>query len=292
VSSRRTLILLLAVGLGLVAAFFLYTYVNNIEDDKASDFQLVNVLKTVETVPRGTLGEDAIDKVLVETGSIPREYYPDDAVVNADSIRGKVAIFDIPSGVAITQTMFVSQDEVEVSFRRRLEQPNWVTVTVSVDQVGSVAGLLVPGDEVNMMVAVDLDPSDLEALPDQPAPDELVITFEKRYEMLYQRVHILAVGTATESLPGEDVSDSSTEEEQQDTGDTGLITFNVPPDAAQLIATAQLNSSLYLSLVPEDYDPQEVGPVERIEPFITTLPGQDPAQLTPYGPDQNGGTGE
>jgi pilus assembly protein CpaB len=289
VSSRRTLILLLAVGLGLVAAFFLYTYVNNIEDETASDFQLVNVLKAVEPIPRGTLGEDAIDQTLVETDSIPRQFYPDEAVANADSIRGKVAVFNIPPGVPITQSMFVSQDEIEVSFRRRLENPNWVTVTVSVDQVASVAGLLVPGDEVNMMVAVELDQEDLDSLPEQPQPGDLPILFDKRYEMLYQRVHILAVGTTTQSLPGEDTSTNGDEQQQQNQGDTGLITFNVPADAAQLIATAQLTSSLYLSLVPNDYDPKEVGPVEPIDPFVLTLPGQDPAKLTPYGPDENGG---
>jgi Flp pilus assembly protein CpaB len=292
VSSRRTLILLLAVGLGLVAAFFLYTYVNNIEDEAASDFDLENVLKAVEQIPRGTLGEDAIDAVLVESGTIPREYKPDQAIVNVDSIRGKVAIFDIPAGVAITDTMFVSEEDVEISFRRRLEQPDWATATISVDQVGSVAGLLVPGDEVNMMVAVDIEPEDLEALPEQPPPDQLVFTFERRYEMLYQKVHILAVGSATESLPGEEVATDEENERQQNQGDTGLITFNVPPDAAQLIATAHLTSTIYLSLVPTDYDPVEIGPVEPIEPFLETLPGQNADQLTPYGPDGSGGGDE
>jgi pilus assembly protein CpaB len=290
VSSRRTLILLLAVGLGLVAAFFLYTYVNNIEDEAASDFDLENVLKAVELIPRGTLGEDAIDAVFVESGTIPREYKPEQAIVNVDSIRGKVAIFDIPAGVAITDTMFVSEEDVEISFRRRLEQPDWATATISVDQVGSVAGLLVPGDEVNMMVAVDIDPEDLEALPEQPPPDQLVFQFERRYEMLYQKVHILAVGTATESLPGEEVAAEG--EEEQTTGDTGLITFNVPPEAAQLIATAHLTSTIYLSLVPTDYDPVEIGPVEPIPPFLENLPGQNADQLTPYGPDGNGGGDE
>jgi Flp pilus assembly protein CpaB len=292
VSSRRTLILLLAVGLGLVAAFFLYTYVNNIEDEAASDFDLENVLKAVEQIPRGTLGEDAIDAVLVESGTIPREYKPEQAIVNVDSIRGKVAIFDIPAGVAITDTMFVSEEDVEISFRRRLEQPEWSTATISVDQVGSVAGLLVPGDEVNIMVAVEIEEEDLETLPEQPPPGQLVYRFDQQFAMLYQKVHILAVGTATESLPGEDVVAEGEEAEEQSTGDTGLITFNVPPRAAQLIASAQLNSSIYLSLVPTDYNPVEIGPVEAIEPFLENLPGQDADQLTPYGPDGSGGGDE
>jgi hypothetical protein len=38
---------------------------------------------------------------------------------------------------------------------------------------------------------------------------------------------------------------------------------------------------MYLSLVAEDYAPREVGPLDM---NLTVLPGEDPAQLTPYGP--------
>ena len=110
VSSRRTLILLLAVGLGLVAVFFLYTYVNGIEDDVEDQYQLTNVLKAAESVPANTLGEVAIEESLVETGQIPREFRPEGAITNSDAIRGRVALFDIPPGLAITDGMFVSAD--------------------------------------------------------------------------------------------------------------------------------------------------------------------------------------
>ena len=99
---------------------------------------------------------------------------------------------------------------------------------------------------------------------------------------LYQKVNVLAIGSQTELSPGEQVSTSSSSgSTTQDTGNTGIITFNVTPVAAQWIASAQASGSMYLSLVPEDYAPRELAP---LDPAVTLLPGEDPAQLTPYGP--------
>jgi Flp pilus assembly protein CpaB len=293
VSSRRTLILLLAVGLGLVAVFFLYTYVNGIEDDVEDQYQLTNVLKAAEPVPANTLGEVAIEESLVETGQIPREFRPEGAITNSDAIRGRVALFDIPPGLAITDGMFVSADEVSVSFRRRLEQPNFTTVTVRVDDVRGVGGLLVPGDEVNIYVSAPLsiDDATFDALVAEKglAPNEPYFQPPNYVQNLYQRVHVIAVGTTTVQLPGESVTNETNTEEdvaaETEEVDAGLITFNVPPAAVQKIASWIDN--VYLSLVPEDYAPEaiEAPPVLWAQ---EDFPGQNPDQLTPYGPDETG----
>lgn len=290
VSSRRTLILLGAVGLGLLAAFFLYTYVNGLEDDIKSDIQPVSVVVAAEPIPSGTLGEDAIDQVLVKNDSLPRENVPEGAVVNTDALNGKVALFDIPKNLPITLDMFVSPSEAQVSFRRRLENPEWVTVTISVDQISGVAGLLVPGDEVNIMVPIEIENIEEVAEPLLAGldPEDSAWVLQNRYEMLYQKVHILAIGSLTEQIPGEtgtaegDADQAEAAEAEQA---SGLITFNVPTEAAQLIATATLDADLYLSLVPVEYEPAVV---EAPPLVLETLPGQDADQLTPYGPDADG----
>jgi Flp pilus assembly protein CpaB len=264
--------------------------VNGIEDDVEDQYQLTNVLKAAEPVPANTLGEVAIEESLVETGQIPREFLPEGAVLNSDSIRGRVALFDIPPGLAITDGMFVSADEVSVSFRRRLEEPNFTTVTVRVDEVRGVGGLLVPGDEVNIFVGNPLEISDetLDALiaTEALAPDEVFFQPPNYVQNLYQRVHVLAVGDTTVQLPGESVTNEDGEEEAQtEQVDAGLITFNVPPAAVQKIVSWL--DSVYLSLVPEDYAPDVI----EAPPVLWTsddFPGQNADQLTPYGPDESG----
>lgn len=267
-----------AIALGVLAAFALYQYVNGLEDDIKGDAEEVQVFKAAELIPRGTGGAEATDAGLIEDSEIPKEFRPETAITTLTEIEGEVALFDVTAGTPITAEMFVSQAETQVSFRRRLEQPDWVTVTVSADAVNGVAGFLVPGDEVNMMLALQVENSaeapEVNAIP----PGDVAWITDNRYEMLYQKVHILAIGDTVELQPGE-------EPPEEESAGGGLVTFNVPVDAAQLIATAQLSSTLYLSLVPEDYEP---APVEPPDLVIDVLPGQDPEQLTPYGPDGSG----
>jgi Flp pilus assembly protein CpaB len=136
-----------------------------------------------------------------------------------------------------------------------------------------VAGFLVPGDEVNLMVLQD----------NSAGGGDSYLTKTARY--LYQKVQILAVGSSTLLSPGEQVQTASSKDKAAaNTGDSGLITFNVPPEAAQWIASAQEINGLYLSLVADDYQPK---PLPPIDPGTSTLPGEDAGQLTPYGPTGN-----
>lgn len=274
------MILLGAIALGVLAAFALFQYVSGIEEEAEEDLELTPVFRATESIPQGTFGNEAVDSGLVEADEIPKKFKPDGAIESTDQIRDDVALFDIPAGIPITDQMFVPEAETQTSFRRRLQQPDWVTATISVDQVGGVAGLLVPGDEVNMMLALEAATEGGEAPPEVAGGGWVL---DSHYEVLYQKVHILAIGQEAQLLPGEEQEEG--EGGGGGAGGGGLITFNVPPDAAQLIASAQLDASLYLSLVPEEYEP---APIEPPDPVIDVLPGQNPDELTPYGPDGDG----
>ncbi len=279
-SSRRTLILLGAIAVGVIAALLLFNYVRGIEDRANDNAKRVDVFSAQADIPRGTPGETATADGSVSSSKIPQEFKPATAITSTDEIEKKVALFDIAQGTVIVQGMFVDPATTQISFRERLENPEHVAITISVDQVSGVAGFLVPGDEVNILVFQDIQGAGGGDTPEgEVGPTG---TFDSIARYLYQKVQILAVGESTLLSPGEQAS--STEGETASAGNTGLITFNVPPDAAQLIAMAQQANSIYLSLVPEDYVPKELPPPD---PLVTLLPGEDPAQLTPYGPSGN-----
>jgi Flp pilus assembly protein CpaB len=281
-------ILLAAVGLGLVSAFFLFQYIDGIEDDVRADIEPVPVFKATETIPQGTTGEDAVNAGWVELGEIAQEFQPEGPILNADAISGQVAVFDIPRGLPISRDMFVEPSAAEVSFQRRLSNPNWVTVTVSVDEVRGVSGFLIPGDEVNIMVGDDLGRFDDDVLDFLAAEaglggEEIFFVPPTFHQHLYHKVHVLAVGRITQRLPGEAAPEGDAASPDV-IGNTGLITFNVPPEAAQNIAT--WGPSVYLSLVPENYEPSQID-----RPPIVWAADDFPAQsseLTPYGPDGDG----
>jgi len=275
VSSRRTLILLGAIALGVVAALLLFNYVRGIEDRANDNARRVDVFVARQDILRGTPGETAASDGAIGQSQIPQEFRPASAIQTTDEIQRKVAVFDIPANSPIVRGMFVDPGQTQISFRARLRNPDHVAVTVSVDDVRGVAGFLVPGDEVNLMVFQEGSAANADA------GDTTVFSSVGRY--LYQKVQILAVGQSTLLAPGEETATAANGAAAPAAG-SGLITFNVPPEAAQYIATAQQGGGLYMSLVADDYQPR---PLPPLDPTFSTLPGENPAELTPYGPQGN-----
>lgn len=242
--SRRTLILIAAVLIGAVAAYALYSYVNSVEDRAYQNARRVQVYVVQDPIGKGTSGDQAIAEKLIGVGEIPQEFRPATAITDTAVLAGKVALIDLAPGQVVVDGMFVSQESAFVTFAERIPADQ-VAITLSIDAVRGVAGLLVPGDKVNMMVVT---PGGEGGLGD--------------VRFLYQNVDILAIGqvAAGEVAPG---------------GASGsdLITFAVPPDAAQRIAL--VGTQVYLTLAPKNYVPLDLPPVNAENLF-------QPGVLTPY----------
>ncbi len=248
--SRRTLILIAAVLIGAIAAYALYSYVNGVEDRAYDNARRVQVFVVDEPIVKGTSGDQAVADKLIDVGEIPQEFRPADAITDTAVLSGKVALYDLSPGQVVVDGMFVDQQSAFVTFAERIPVDQ-VAITVSIDQVRGVAGLLVPGDKVNLLVVTP---------PAEGTPGGLGSA-----QFLYQNVEILAIGQTT-------TGDLGTGTEQSSAG-SDLVTFSVPPDAAQRIAVT--GSLLYLTLAPKNYVPLDLPPVNGDNLF-------QPGVLTPY----------
>lgn len=284
-SSRRTVILIAAIVVGALAALGLLNYVRGIEDRANGNAERVKVFKIAEPIPKGTFGQDAFDQGLIVTDEIPREFFPASAITNEADIADQVAISNLAANQVVVGDQFVPQAEALVSFSDLLsvadtENPatQEVAITISVDSVKGVAGLLVPGDFVNILIGVE---GDATAATDTPVPEgtdpNSVGTYANAHRYLFQKVQILAIGQQRVLSAGETVATDATG--NQVTTASGLVTFAVPPAAAQRIASVS-GGSIYLTLVNKDYEPFPIAPIDPLE----TLPGESGGQLTPYGP--------
>lgn len=273
-SSRRTLILIAAALVGAIAAYALFTYVGGIEDEANDNAERVQIFKIVQDIPKGTFGDEAFLQGFIERDVIAKEYRPATAITDASQIDGLVAISDLPANQVVVSNQFVSQAESLSTFSGLLKN-NEVAITVSVDQIRGVAGLLVPGDFVNLLVLVEEQAQDAEGGTTQPTG----LVYERPSRYLYQKVQILAVGQTRKLEPGETAATNADGTPTTATT-SGLITFVVPAEAAQRIASVG-EAALYLSLVAKDYQPEPLGPIAEGE----TLPGETGGELTPYGPD-------
>jgi pilus assembly protein CpaB len=242
VGNRRTVILIVAVVVALVAAGAIYSYLNSVQDRAYNNAKLVKVFRVEKDIQKGLPGEQAIDQEYVKSGDIPQKYRPTTALTDINAIRGKVALNNLSSGQIVVDGMFVDPRTATVSFAQRIP-PGQVAVTISVDNVHGVAGLIVPGDQVNIMAQ---------------AQDG------QRY--LFQNVNVLAIGNTPAPQPGDTTATTA-----PSVGGGGLMTFAVPPLAAAKISVA---SGVYLTLVPPGNQPVAVPPVNSGNLFT--------GPLTPY----------
>ena len=276
-SSRRTLILIAAVLVGAVAAYALWTYIGGIEDEANDNAERVEIFKIVQDIPKGTFGDEAFAQGFIEEDVIAAEYRPATAITDPSQIDGLVAISDLAANQVVVTNQFVTQQDSLSTFSQLLKN-NEVAITISVDQIHGVAGLLVPGDFVNILIqtkAIDAQGNEV-----TPTPlGEGQVIWDPQYRWLYQKVQILAIGQTRRLEPGETAATNADGTPTEQTS-SGLVTFVVPAEAAQRIATAS-DKSIYLTLVAPDYQPEPLPPL----PDSEELPGEVGNELTPYGPE-------
>jgi Flp pilus assembly protein CpaB len=286
VSSRRTVILIAAIAVGVVAVLLVLNYVSGIQNESDKNAEKQSVWQAKNDIKRGADGDVSVKNGDIVNKDIPAEFRPATAIQSTDEIKGKIALFDIGAGSVIVSNMFVDPTQAVISFRDRLENKNHQAIAFSVDQTGGVGGFLAPGDEINMLIIQDnaaardliTDAPDLSlqaSILKNSGPQPLFMEKTARY--LFQKVQILAVGQNQLLTPGEQANDAAA---PANAGFSGIITVNVPPEAAQLIASfASQGQSFYLSLTAKGYEPRELLPLPIV---VDLLPGEDQELLTPY----------
>lgn len=286
VSSRKTLILVAAIAVGLFAGFALLNYVRGIEDDVYEDAQPVEVLIAKADITKGTPASEAL--ISVEKTDVPLSIRPATFVApgDEDSLAGLVALGDIPANQIIVSGLFVDPTVVQATFRDQVHSGQ-VAISVAVEQVHAVAGYLQPGDEVNMLVLHEN--TDCAAEEDEQQQNEETAdpslggidageycSYTQPARYLFQKVRVAAVGDRQSPVVADPESDTPG---VQPLG--GTITFMVPNEAAQLIASVA-PGDIYLTLLPDDYEPVPL-PALTEGVIDGPTPAEVPTCLTPYG---------
>lgn len=221
-----------AAVLGVLAALAVVQYLRTTDQRAYGNAELVQVFVVKRDIPRDYSADLAVKQGLIGKGTVPRQFRPPTSVTSLDTLAGKVALTGLSPNQVVVDGLFVDPKVAQRTFSQRIPPGN-VAVTVSVDPVRGVAGLLVPGDRVNIL-----------------AKDG------SAQRLLFQNVSILAIGASAAPLPGE-------QPKQQQPAGSNLITFAVPPMAASKITyAAQQGGGIWLTLVPPDNTVQNLPPVD------------------------------
>ncbi|HMK99129.1 MAG TPA: Flp pilus assembly protein CpaB [Acidimicrobiales bacterium] len=231
---KRTIVVVAAVAVGIVAAALSYSYLSGAQNRAYKNAKLVSAYVVVKTIPQALTGAAAVNGGYIQTKSMPAEFRPLTAITSPSSIEGKEAASTFQVGQVVVSSMFVSPAVVteEGAFSNSIP-PGDVAVTISVDDVHGVAGLVVPGDHVDILVNNDNTESSL-----------------------LQNVPVVAIGQeSTDQTGGSTTTETSSL-------NSGLFTFAVSPDNATRIALAQQQDlGIYLLLVPPDNPVVDIGQV-------------------------------
>jgi Flp pilus assembly protein CpaB len=285
VSSRRTLILIGAVVIGGLAAFLTLNYVSGVENESAEQNQLVEVLVATTPIAKGASADEAIALQSIEPAKRRRADLPANVVTREAEISGQVAAVGLGGGEIITSMMFVADDALSGSKGTSLDKGN-VAITISADGAAGVAGLVQPGDSINIMSAAkvsaggegaEAEAGGLSKTVEPASPDQW--TLPNPYVYTFQDVKVLAVGTNL----GEPVAavDGAAPAEAAPVAASSLITVQLPPDKAILLASIK-DSGLYLTLNRPDYEPTPQ-PFFNMLPFFPGEVGESPYPEQPAG---------
>jgi pilus assembly protein CpaB len=228
---KRSMAVVVAIALAVAASAAAYSGLHSAQQraDKNATLTSVYVIKGV--IPQNESASAAYLQGLIKPSRLPVQFVPTGAVTNLALIHNEEAEYNLPAGEVVVSAMFVTP-QGNSSLAAATVPKGDVAVTVSVNQTQGVAGLIEPGDKVDIIVNVD---NDLEAY-------------------LYQLVPVLGVNTTLVPLPSKASIAAQT---KAATEAVDLITFAVPREAAARIALANsggggVTGGLFLALVGAD----------------------------------------
>jgi pilus assembly protein CpaB len=235
---RRTT-LLIAIVLAIGTGWLTLTYLSSLRPPES---QPRSVLVATQEIP----ARERITASMFHTESRPAQSLEPDALSDPNQAAGALALITIPAGAQLTASEIGTN--VPSALPVRL-QPGMRAVSIPIDRVKGVSGLIQPGDRVDVI-----------AIPPthNGAPPKAVTIF--------RGIRVLAVGNALEDA-------SATPSPSEESAAT--VTLEVNPKQADMLAWADANSTLRLAL-RSPREPIRSEPTEQL-----TLDGGPPAELPP-----------
>lgn len=235
--SKTWLVLIVAVVIGAIAAFAASSFLSG----RLADIEARSQGKTVNIVvaKRDLLRGENLSSENVAVRAIPADFAQSGAVVPEQfgSIEGEAIAFDLKAG----EMLMWSQVEGKKvpTFSTRIESGRRA-ITVAVDEINSISGLLEPGDLIDLLVTVEQQG-------------------KKVTVPLLQGVRVMATGQRS-------VDDPKSGERRL----YSTVTLNTDPRQAQTVVVAREAGRLTALL----RNPQDSSPLQGVQGDLASLLGQ------------------
>lgn len=235
----RVVIIIVALALGGLAAVMAARYLGAAQSRVESQSQPVEVLVAQMDIDRGTPVEEMFQKQMVALEEIPQQFVAAGAVSSQRSIEGQVLSVPVSSGEQLTTGRFQYPSQAGLAYS---VPENYVAVSIPIDGVTGVSGLVKPGDNVALLATIEI----LEG--DQPQ----VIT-----KTLIPKARVLALGASTgveQEVPDEESGALGGTTQSTDAAQTVTLALE-PADAERVVFSVNEGAaggprSVWLVLLP------------------------------------------
>lgn len=217
---RGTIFTVVAIVLASITAFLLFSYLNRYERELG---EKVNVVVAAQDIsPKTVITED-----MVKTEALPRKYVRDSYIQRVTDVVGRITLIEINEGDILQNNQLIRGLDFDVGE---------TAITIGVDEVTGVGGLVSPGDYVNVLVSF--------------VNEETKV---KKTFVLLQNKRVLAVGT-TSSEVGIGPLQELLPEGEQARGGTVTLALSVD-EATQLTYASNFAQEVRLTLRRRDSVP-------------------------------------
>lgn len=260
---QRTRAIVLAALAAIVTGVILFLYVQGANDRAAAAESPVSVLVARQQIGQNTPFENAYNSGGVAQVRMPKRLVPPTAVFNPSDLAGQVSTGVIAVGQTIVRESFSKPEDLKgaaaSAIGRRIPDGR-VAVTFSAGGQAAVAGLIQPGDHVNLLVQVP--DAKVLGLPTTNGPAVVHV---------FQNLEVFALGTTPLADPRSTPTTAAGGAAAPVSGTLYTVLVD-PKDSARLILlTTQF--PVTLGLVNPTFTPRDVPPVNT--------PGAMPDGLTP-----------
>ncbi|MFA5275702.1 MAG: Flp pilus assembly protein CpaB [Candidatus Omnitrophota bacterium] len=255
---KPKLMIIVGVILILMATFLAYNWLGEQrkrDEERAAiaykkmQATQVTVLVAKEDIPKGVV----INPASIGTKIVPQDYVQPQAVTSFDRITDMITTADIGKGEQISLTKLVPAKMAGGGALSGLTPAGKRAVTIAVDNIASVAGLVKPGDYVDVLAAIQVPVQVAEGKQE----GQLGVL------PLFQNVLVLAVNQSSMSVPSSGQTSSRYQKQEEVSTQSGnqLITLALAPQEAGLIAFVQEQGKIRLILrSPADAKVEQVQP--------------------------------
>ncbi len=271
---RITLIIavVLAVGTGILTLRYLSNL--NAQQQQAAVEMKTVVMTNVDVPARGKITADMLTVAKRQASDVEPQSLED-----PKQAEGDVALISMPAGTVLTASNVGTPAAVGLTVRLK---PGERAISIPIDRVKSVSGLIQPGDRVDVLATVNKGPG---------VPPKTFTIIRGALVLAINSTLEMSAAAAAGATPEPDTS-----------GGVGTVTLGVSPEQADLLTVADINATLRLALrSPEE--PVRSLPEEKLvfadlgqpaqanQPAVNVPPPLQPAPapvaprpVTPLGP--------